>query len=214
MSEQVERTPENGASLPPDGALPPDSQADLHLVLGRNLRRLRTRRGHSLERLARQSGVSRAMLGQIETGKSVPTISVLWKVASALDVPFAQLLESEAPRGPVILRGSDAKLLTSNNGKFASRALFPFERSRTVEFYELRIAPLHRETAEAHLPGTRENLFVARGVVEISVGSDKPMTLAEGDAALFEADVPHVYRNLVTSEAVLYLVMTYAERVS
>ncbi|MFN5453433.1 cupin domain-containing protein, partial [Bradyrhizobium sp.] len=59
-----------------------------------------------------------------------------------------------------------------------------------------------------------ENLFVAKGVIEIAVGSDKPMTLAEGDAALFEADAPHVYRNLVTSEAVLYLVMTYAERVS
>ena len=214
MSEQVERTPENGASLSPSGALPPDSQADLHIVLGRNLRRLRTRRGHSLERLARQSGVSRAMLGQIETGKSVPTIRVLWKIANALDVPFAQLLEGETSRGPCILRGSDAKLLSSNSGKFISRALFPFEGSRTVEFYELRIAPLHRETAEAHAPGTRENLFVAKGVIEIAVGSDKPMTLAEGDAALFEADAPHVYRNLVTSEAVLYLVMTYAERVS
>lgn len=214
MSEQVERTPENGASLPTDGQQPPDPQADLHLVLGRNLRRLRTRRGHSLERLARQSGVSRAMLGQIETGKSVPTISVLWKVASALDVPFAQLLESEPSRGPCILRGSESKLLTSNDGRFTSRALFPFEGSRTVEFYQLRIAPLHRETAEAHFPGTRENLVVARGVVEISVGSDKPVTLAEGDAALFDADVPHVYRNLVTNEAVLYLVMTYAERVS
>jgi quercetin dioxygenase-like cupin family protein len=43
------------------------------------------------------------------------------------------------------------------------------------------------------------------------VGSEKPQTLAEGDAVLFEADVPHVYRNLVASEAVLYLVMTYAD---
>lgn len=105
----------------------PQTAADLAEMLSRNLRRLRTRRGHSLERLARQSGVSRAMLGQIETGKSVPTISVLWKIATALDVPFASLLQLETARAPVVLRRSDATLLTASQGQFTSRALFPFE---------------------------------------------------------------------------------------
>ncbi len=188
-----------------------DVPSDLPAIVGRNLRRLRTRRGHSLERLAKHSGVSRAMLGQIETGKSVPTIGLLWKVASALNVPFSNLLQVEGPRGPVILRRADGKLLTSSQGQFTSRALFPFEGSHDVEFYELRIGPLHREAAEAHAPGTRENLIVVKGVVEITTGSDKPLTLAEGDAILFDADVPHVYKNLVATEAVLYLVMTYSD---
>ncbi len=94
------------------------------------------------------------MLGQIETGKSVPTIGLLWKVANALNVPFANLLQSEAPRGSVVLRRSEAKLLTSSQGQFSSRALFPFEGNHEVEFYELKIAALHRESAEAHAPGT------------------------------------------------------------
>ena len=59
---------------------------DLAPVVGGNLRRLRTRRGLSLERLAQISGVSRAMLGQIELGQSAPTINVLWKIARALDI--------------------------------------------------------------------------------------------------------------------------------
>ena len=54
----------------PDSAIP--------AALGRNLRRLRTRQGLSLERLARLSGVSRAMLGQIELGRSAPTITAPW----------------------------------------------------------------------------------------------------------------------------------------
>lgn len=190
-----------------DAEMPPDLPA----IVGRNLRRLRTRRGHSLERLAKHSGVSRAMLGQIETGKSVPTIGLLWKVASALNVPFSNLLQMEGSRGSVVLRRADGKLLTSSQGQFTSRALFPFEGNRDVEFYEITIGPLHREAAEAHAPGTRENLIVVKGLVEITSGSDKPLTLAEGDAILFEADVPHVYKNLVATEAVLYLVMTYAE---
>ena len=204
-----------GSSVAPssDADAPSLTDLDLPAVVGRNLRRLRTSRGHSLERLAKQSGVSRAMLGQIETGKSVPTIALLWKVANALRVPFANLLQAEISRGPAVLRRSDAKLLSSSQGQFTSRALFPFDDNRQVEFYELRIAPLHRETAESHAAGTRENLFVAQGVVEITVGLGKPLTLTEGDAILFDADVPHVYKNLVASEAVLYLVMTYAEGV-
>jgi transcriptional regulator with XRE-family HTH domain len=187
--------------------------AELSLIVGQNLRRLRTRRGHSLERLAKLSGVSRAMLGQIETGRSVPTISLLWKVATALGVPFANLLAAQDLGGTTVLRRDQAKVLTSGDGKFTSRALFPFDGERRVEFYELRLAPNHRENAEAHAPGTRENLIVAQGTVEITPGREAPRVLAERDAIVFEADVPHAYRNLGSGEAILYLVMTYVETV-
>ena len=153
------------------------------------------------------------MLGQIETGKSTPTISLLWKVATALDVPFATLLAAETTSGTAVLRRDEAKVLSSSDGRFTSRALFPFDSERRVEFYELRLAPNHREDAEAHAPGTKENLIVARGEVEIISAHERPVTLAEGDAILFEADVPHSYRNLTSTEAVLYLVMTYVEAI-
>jgi len=98
-----------------------DASAELPLVLGRNLRRLRTRRGHSLERLAKLSGVSRAMLGQIETGKSTPTISLLWKIATALDVPFANLLAAQASSGTAVLRREDAKVLSDGEAEINSK---------------------------------------------------------------------------------------------
>ena len=37
--------------------------------------------------------------------------------------------------------------------------------------------------------------------------------LRAGDAILFVADVPHTYRNVGAAEAVMYLVMTYAQDV-
>ena len=155
---------------------------ELPAILGRNLRRLRTRQGHSLDRLAKLSGVSRAMLSQIETGKSAPTISLLWKISTALGVPFATLLDSQKVHGTVILRRANAKILTSRDGKFTSRALFPFDGERRVEFYELRLAPGHTETADAHAPGTVENIVVARGTIEIR--SDRATILEAGDAIL------------------------------
>lgn len=189
----------------------PDPTVELSLAVGRNLRRIRTRRGHSLERLARISGVSRAMLGQIETGKSMPTIGLLWKVATALDIPFTTLIASEAGRGTHVFRADRAKILTSSKGQFTSRALFPFEDERRLEFYEIHIGPLHTEEAEPHAPGTTEYLHVQSGEVEIRVGREPWRLLGIGDAIVFEADVPHAYRNPSTQEARVSLVMTYVE---
>lgn len=194
-------------------ANPAENEHELPAVLGRNLKRLRTRQGHSLERLAKLSGVSRAMLSQIETGKSAPTINLLWKIATALGVPFATLLDSQKVSGCVVLRRNEAKILGSRDGRFTSRALFPFDGERRVEFYELRLAACHTEHAEAHAPGTVENLVVARGSIEVRSGREPSVALAEGDAIVFEADMPHSYRNLSDDVAVAYLVMTYIETI-
>ena len=81
-----------------------------------------------------------------------------------------------------------------------------------MEFYELRLTPLGVEQADAHPAGTVENLVVSQGSVEIEVGADRHV-LTVGDAMIFEADLPHVYRNPGSTEAIMYLVMTYADSV-
>ncbi len=196
----------------PDPREQAPSGKDLTPIVGGNLRRLRGQRGLSLEKLSKVSGVSRAMLGQIELGQSAPTINVLWKISSALGVPFSALISARASGGIHVLRAESAKVLTSHDGSYSSRALFPFDEPRRVEFYELRIAPGGVERADAHNPGTIENLVVAQGALELEVGNRKEL-LASGDAIVFEADVPHVYRSRADGETVLYLVMTYADTV-
>jgi len=183
---------------------------DLTPAVGANLRRIRAKRGWSLERLAKASGVSRAMLGQIELSQSAPTINILWKIARALTVPFSALISEPAPTRAKVLTAANAKVLKSADGTFSSRALFPFDEPRTVEFYELRVAPQSTEKAEPHPPGTIENLVVTSGRLEMLVG-DRRYLLGAGDAIQFEADGPHEYHNPGEAEAVIYLVMTYAE---
>ncbi|HEY4180386.1 MAG TPA: helix-turn-helix domain-containing protein [Kofleriaceae bacterium] len=205
------------ASAPPpltpaSNAPPPSEATDLAPVVGTNLRRLRTRRGLSLERLAQISGVSRAMLGQIELGQSAPTINVLWKIARALEVTFSALISNRTQSGALVLRSQDAKVLTSKDRTYSSRALFPFDEPRRVEFYELRLSPGSVEEADGHPPGTTENLVVNAGTMEIDIAGDTHK-LETGDSILFEADSAHAYRNVGKNEAVMYLVMTYAEEI-
>ena len=97
---------------------------DLVPILGANLRRLRVKRGLSLERLSKLSGVSRAMLSQVELAYSAPTINVIWRIASALGVPFGALLINNELQSTQVLRKTSAKRLTSHDGGFSSRALF------------------------------------------------------------------------------------------
>jgi transcriptional regulator with XRE-family HTH domain len=207
----VKPRPRDLAASSPAADTAAGNALDFAPIVGDNLRRLRSQRGLSLEKLAQASGVSRAMLGQIELHQSTPTINVLWKIARALNVPFSALMTREESRRTKVLPAGQAKVLRSTDGSFSSRALFPFEEPHAAEFYELRLAPHSTEEAEPHPPGTVENLIVTSGALEMRV-ADERHQLSAGDAIRFEADVPHQYHNPGRSEVVMYLVMTYAEK--
>jgi transcriptional regulator with XRE-family HTH domain len=197
-----------------DAALPSAPDKDegdkLTLIVGGNVKRLRLRRNLSLEGLSRLCGVSRAMLGQIELGRSVPTINIVWKIANAFDVPFSTLVTSHEAEPYRLLPADQTKILSSASGDFSSRALFPFDGERQTEFYEIRLKPGGVEQADAHAVGTMENLVVVKGALEITFGAEI-LRMSPGDAILFQADTPHSYRNTSKTELLAYLVMTYVE---
>jgi transcriptional regulator with XRE-family HTH domain len=186
----------------------PSSLDHLVGVIGDNLRGLRRRQGLSVDGLAQLSGSDPHILMAIEEGRHRPDIGTLWTVAKALDLSFSSLLSTGGDAGTTVIRRAEQRSLTSRDGLFTSRALFPLKGERQVEFYELRLSPGADESADGHSPGTIENIFVGRGQVDIAT-ADGEHRLEEGDSILFEADVPHRYRNSGDGEAVLYLVMSY-----
>jgi rhodanese-related sulfurtransferase/transcriptional regulator with XRE-family HTH domain len=187
---------------------PVTEDAELDAVVGENLRTLRTQRAYTLDTLAGLSGVGRQTLGQIELGRAMPSVSTLWKIARALEVPFSALLARPQRASTEILRQANAKRLVSADGRFSSRALFRADDKGQVEFYELWLAGHGREDADAHAPGTRENLVVTSGRLVLEIGKER-FELQKGDAIVFVADVPHAYINPSSDECWMNLVMTY-----
>ena len=169
--------------------------AKLSIVVGENLRQLRRKHGFSLDQLAQTSGVSRAMLGQIETGKSAPTINLLARIADALKVSVPSLIANPETGGTVIVSRDGATVLTSSAGGFICRALFPLGNPQGIEIYDVTIAPRHSEAIAAHAPGAKKRLVVVSGELEVTIGADFPARLSEGDAILFNADSAHSLRN-------------------
>jgi transcriptional regulator with XRE-family HTH domain len=178
-----------------------------------NLKIIRHTKGLSLDKLASKCGVSRAMLSQIEQGKSTPTISVLWKIANGLNVPFSDLIKEKDTEGIHVLKYEHTKVLYSNSKVFSSRALFPYSGTRKTEFYELILRQGGIEVADPHQTGTTETIIVVTGKLRLRV-LERVIELEPKDSVFFRADVPHEYSNPTDQETLMYLVMHYSEEMS
>ena len=106
-----------------------------------SLRELRKERRLSLDQLAASSGVSRAALSQIEGSRTNPTLSLLWKVATGLGVPFQVLLGGDQTGKSQVLRAGDSPPLRSADGRMESRLLSPAGANQNLDIYELRLLP-------------------------------------------------------------------------
>ena len=168
-----------------------------------------TARGLTLDLLAGLSGVGRQALGQIEIGRTRSerrhTLEDRARVRRAVLCAARAAL---APVRPRCSASATAKRLVSADGRFSSRALYAPGDGGKVEFYELLLAGHAREDAEAHAPGTRENLVVTAGRLRLEVGAER-FELVKGDAIAFTADLPHAYVNPGSEECWMNLVMTY-----
>jgi transcriptional regulator with XRE-family HTH domain len=167
---------------------------NLSAVIGANLAEIRRKRGLSLDKVAELSGVSKAMIGQIERGESNPTVATLWKVALGLRIPFSELITEK--RAPVeIVHGADIQPVVDEAAGVKLFPLFPFERDRHFEIFLATLDPSASHASDPHASRSEEYIILIEGVIEITIGGDA-YHLKAGDAIRCHADRPHFYRNL------------------
>jgi transcriptional regulator with XRE-family HTH domain len=186
-----------------------ESAEDVSRHVCRRIHELRQDRNWSLDVLSRASGVSRSMLSQIERGQANPTLAVTVKIASALGMSMAELLEQVVPvRNIEVIRAEDRSHIFRADGNCSIRTLSPLHLEKDVEFYEVMLNPDGALRSAPHFEGTREFLTVQKGRVGVLSEVDS-VELNKGDSASYRADVPHEIRNLAKSEALVFLVVIY-----
>ncbi|WP_261843833.1 helix-turn-helix domain-containing protein [Aliamphritea ceti] len=163
----------------------------------------------TLEQLAEQSGVSRSMLSQIERGKANPTLAVTCRVAQALNISIAELVEEPwtQPSIEVVAHDADDNVMRDDENGFVQMLTPP---NSTTEFYRLRLAPAATLNSKPHFRGTREILTAHKGKVTVISGSDN-RDMEEGDTAYYQADQNHCIINRSNEEALLYMVICLEE---
>lgn len=172
---------------------------DLSGTISVNLAVLRRQRGLSLDKLAEMSGVSKAMIGQIERGDSNPTVNTLWKIAAALHVPLSRLT-GETDATIKLVRFQEIVPFHSADG-LLTFPLFPFDQQSLFEAFHVQLDAACSHQSEPHEIGSVEHVFLECGTLEIEIDS-KTYPLATGDALRFPSDRPHTYRNTGSTVAV------------
>jgi transcriptional regulator with XRE-family HTH domain len=175
----------------------------------RRIRDLREARGLSLRDLAERSGVSSAMLSQVERGDTSPTLAVAGKIASGLGLSLSQLLRLDEGHHVVVARAKDRRAVRRNGHRFEQLTPdLPGERA-SVTVHRLRAGARTGGTGDAplHAPGSRETVLVQEGTLAISV-DDERHELAAGDAVTFDADLPHHFENTGDGETTFVAVVT------
>jgi transcriptional regulator with XRE-family HTH domain len=179
---------------------------DLATVVADNLRRHRARARLSLSELASAAGVGKSTLSQIESGRANPSMETLWSIATALGVPFGELVSPHAPEVRVVPAGEGVRI-DSEGAPFLVWLLAATGRRGASELYAIACEPGEPRRADAHPAGVREHIVVTAGRMEVGP-SDAPAVLGPGDLATYAADVPHAYRALEPGTTAV-LVMDY-----
>jgi transcriptional regulator with XRE-family HTH domain len=179
--------------------------AKLSVRLAENVRHLRETRGQTQEQMARLAGVPRATWAHLETGSANPTLAVLDKVATALQVPIEELTGAPRSNGRLYHRAS---MQARKQGDGVVQQLLPDPIPGMV-IERMEIPSGGRIPGVPHMPGTREYFMCESGEVEVAA-SGRRWPVRPGDVLVFPGDQRHSYKNVGDRAAVGYSVVILA----
>ncbi len=179
---------------------------NLNLVIGHKLKDIRNKRDLTLDDVANLTGVSKAMLGQIERGKSNPTVSTLWKISCGLKVSFSAFVD-ESKEDLQVINQEDIYPIVRDN-KMRIYPIFPFDAGKGFEVLTVELKSGCSHESEPHNDGMEEYVIVTQGEIEIEI--DKEIfILKKGYSIGFKANKYHRYRNISNGTTIFQNIVVY-----
>ncbi|MEI7580210.1 MAG: helix-turn-helix domain-containing protein [bacterium] len=168
---------------------------DLNKHIAATLKELRQKKGLSLDKVALATGVSKAMLGQIERGESSPTVATLWKIAVGFDAPFSLFIAENNNLAHGLAQGGEhVQSVHLNELRMQVVPLFPFDEQLKFELFVIELSPHYEHLSLPHQQGVVEHVVVVAGSMEVLIAGIWHR-LSSGEGISFAADQPHGYRN-------------------
>lgn len=166
---------------------------ELNQIIAVNLKALRQERNMTMGQLAKASGISKAMLSDMEKGNSNPTINTILKVATGLGVSYTQLMEP-VQKDSALVRYDEAEPTESDNKNFHVFCYYGTSPTRDFEIFRSELDSHSEHHSDGHREKSQEYLYLLQGILELHTESDV-YTLHPGDALMFESDQQHSYVN-------------------
>jgi len=164
--------------------------------IGERIKRLRLKKSMGLVELGKHTGLSASFLSQLETGRVVPTLRNLARIAMVFSKDLSYFFESEPNALFRVHRRKDRVRLPQTGVEtpaYFFESLGYLVPDRHMDPYFAEFQPLTRETEpRAHMHPGSEFLYVLDGELSIRHG-EQECSLEMGDAVYFDASTPHSY---------------------
>jgi transcriptional regulator with XRE-family HTH domain len=177
--------------------------------IGERIKRLRLKKSMGLVELGKHTGLSASFLSQLETGRVVPTLRNLARIAMVFSKDLSYFFEPEAHTLFRIHKKSDRVRLPQSgveNPTYFFESLAYMVPDRSLDPYYAEFIPLKgAPDIRPHVHPGYEFLYVLEGALEIRHG-DKANLVEPGDSVYFDASTPHSYRCAGKESAVALIV--------
>ncbi|MBZ7924878.1 cupin domain-containing protein [Ensifer adhaerens] len=177
-------------------------------TVGSRLRQIRIQRKMTVKEVANLAGVSVGMISQIERDISSPSIRILERLRTAMDIPLMALLETSDQPGvsqnSIIRRKSDRLVMEFKHGDVTKQMLSPVG-DHDIQFMKITLRPGVNQTDVLIGSGEKAGLVVSGQVVLDVNGSS--YVLEQGDSFQFSSGLPHGIRNASDADAEVLWIM-------
>ncbi|QUM82967.1 helix-turn-helix domain-containing protein [Moritella sp. 5] len=187
---------------------------NIHASLGSRLKTARSKKGWSLDKTSQYTGVSKAMLGQIERGESSPTVVRLWNIANGFELPLSYFLTDFAQTQPA---NKPINKLDNSEQDIHIVTLFPYDALTKIEVFQITLDPQRSHISAPHNTGVVEHIIAVDGAMEYFLtltpaGIEQEWhILKQGESVKFNADQQHGYRNMTGKPVTIHNIISYTQ---
>lgn len=181
------------------------NEVPAEILVGRQLKKLRSSRGFSLRALAERSGLNINTLSLVENGKSSPSVSTLQQLASALDIPITAFFESEPDKKLLVFTPGDKRPLTTFGSTRMENLAKDFASS-SIQPFIVTLKPGMGSGDRMIVHTGHEFVYCQSGTIHYKIDKEE-FLLKAGDSLVFEAHLPHCWENIGEDIAEILLIL-------
>lgn len=152
----------------------------------------RSQKKLSLDELSRRAGVSKGMLVEIEACKANPSIALLCRLAAAMGVSVADIVDVASHPAVHIIQPAEMPLLWQGEHGGSARLLAGTSGPNMVELWHWQLFPGETFSSPGHPRETTELLHVTAGTLLFKINGDL-FSLDAGCSMVAATDAPHSY---------------------
>jgi len=174
-----------------------ENEQEEYLQIGEKIKRFREDNALTLQDMAERTGLSTAVLSQIENHLISPPLGTLIRLTRALDLRPGHFFDQHLDRPFTIVRKEERRPVSRFASKRGIQYGYSYEslghdmKDRHMEPFLVTLEPATLASPKPASHDGEEFLFVLEGEMEVTLGEHSDV-LQPGDAIYYDSNIPHL----------------------